>query len=517
MPLWRADGGMGAKVARAFSPRYLALGFIWAWMVGLWSVNSLAPLATGLAIRSASTWLPSAAFVVIGLFLMPLFTRNRPLSVSAIVLLTLVDTVGTGLTVALATSPFSWPVVLVGAMTGLGTAGLVIAAGGSLVRAGIEQIEGSLPACTLVSAILQFVISCLGFLPALVCVMVLPLASGALLIYDAYHAGEETAFLCGEGEANQEVPADGEDVAGAVSARRLIPTVILVAVMYATVCFSEACLPLDDILVFGPLVNFLSLLFAVVIVVLAVNNLARVDAFETARWFVPLLVCSHMVSLLGTGASATIALLGFEVTFTACSSLMAISFFARAVWGGMSGELASGLFAGSYQLGVLIGNLAARAVSEGGGQQRWYLVGTVVCVCLLVVTHAFLLPARRRIGTGGHAGGLPLRDAGASAVHPDAPLSPVEGPAGMLGEAQLGEVCRVISLRYGLTDRECEVLGYLVCGRSQPYIREALVLSKSTVSTHVKHIYAKMDIHSKQELISLAEGVAGVSPTCPGA
>ena len=60
-------------------------------------------------------------------------------------------------------------------------------------------------------------------------------------------------------------------------------------------------------------------------------------------------------------------------------------------------------------------------------------------------------------------------------------------------------------------------MGFLVCGRSQPYIREALVLSKSTVSTHVKHIYAKMDIHSKQELISLAEGVAGVSPTCPGA
>lgn len=513
MPLWREDGGMGARVAGAFSPRYLALGFIWAWMVGLWSVNSLAPLASGLAIRSASTWLPSASFVVIGLFLMPLFTRHRSLSMSAIVLLTLVDTVGTGLTVALSTSPFSVLVILVGAMTGLGTAGLVIAAGGSLVKAGIEQIEGSLPACSLVSAILQFIISCLGFVPALVCVMALPLVSGALLIYSAYHAGEEATFICGEEGANQEASADGEDVSGAVSMRNLIPTVILVAVMYATACFSEVCLPLDDILVFGPLVNFLSSLFAVVIVVFAVNNLVRIDAFEATRWFVPLLVCSHMVSLLGTGVPATIALLGFEVTLTACSSLMAISFFARAVWGGMSGELASGLFAGSYQLGVLIGNLAARAVSEGGGQQRWYLVGTVVCVCLLVVTHAFLMPVRRR---GGHMGKLLLRCADAPTVPPAAPPSD-EGPAGMLGEVQLGEVCRTIALRYGLTDREREVLGYLVCGRSQPYIREALVLSKSTVSTHVKHIYAKLGIHGKQELISLAEGVAGASPICPNA
>ena len=498
---------MGSRVSGAFSPRYLALGFIWAWMVGLWSVNSLAPLASGLAIRSAPTWLPSAAFVVIGLFFVPLLTRQRSLSARAIVLLTLVDTAGTGFTVALATGPFSWLVVFAGAMTGLSTAGLVIAAGGSLVRAGIEQIEGSLPACSLVSAILQFIISCVGFVPALVCVMALPLVSGALLIYDICCASEE-AVACDGSKASRGAMAGGEGVAGAVPAHGLASMVILVAVMYATACFSEACLPLDNVLVSGPLVNFLSSLFAVMIVVFAVNNLARVDAFETARWFVPLLVCSHMVSLLGTDVSATIALLGFEVTFTACSSLMAISFFARAVWSGMSGELASGLFAGSYQLGVLVGNLAAWAVFEGGEQQHLYLVGTVVCVCLLVVTHAFLPPTRRRIGTGGHTGDLHLRKADTAPVSPVASLSD-EGPTGMLGEAQLGEVCRAMAAQYGLTDREREVLGYLVCGRSQPYIREALVLSKSTVSTHVKHIYTKLGIHGKQELISLAEGVAG--------
>ena len=43
----------------------------------------------------------------------------------------------------------------------------------------------------------------------------------------------------------------------------------------------------------------------------------------------------------------------------------------------------------------------------------------------------------------------------------------------------------------------------LAAGRSQPYIRENLVLSKSTVSTHVASIYRKCRVHSKQELIDL--------------
>ena len=45
----------------------------------------------------------------------------------------------------------------------------------------------------------------------------------------------------------------------------------------------------------------------------------------------------------------------------------------------------------------------------------------------------------------------------------------------------------------------------LAQGRSQPYIRETLFLSKNTVSTHIRHIYRKLDIHSKEELIDLLQ------------
>ena len=59
--------------------------------------------------------------------------------------------------------------------------------------------------------------------------------------------------------------------------------------------------------------------------------------------------------------------------------------------------------------------------------------------------------------------------------------------------------------RYGLTKREREILGYLARGRSAKYISDTLVISDNTTWAHIKRIYAKTGVHSKQELMSLVE------------
>ena len=56
-----------------------------------------------------------------------------------------------------------------------------------------------------------------------------------------------------------------------------------------------------------------------------------------------------------------------------------------------------------------------------------------------------------------------------------------------------------------LTSREQEVLRLLAAGRSQRYIQEVLVISEGTVRTHIKHVYQKLGVHSKQELIDLVD------------
>lgn len=55
--------------------------------------------------------------------------------------------------------------------------------------------------------------------------------------------------------------------------------------------------------------------------------------------------------------------------------------------------------------------------------------------------------------------------------------------------------------RYFLTERECEVVALLARGRSKTAIGEKLFLSENTVKTYVKNVYAKLDVHTKQELL----------------
>lgn len=58
-----------------------------------------------------------------------------------------------------------------------------------------------------------------------------------------------------------------------------------------------------------------------------------------------------------------------------------------------------------------------------------------------------------------------------------------------------------IGEKNGLTPREIEILDLLAKGRNSIYIQEKLVISKNTTKTHIKHIYQKLEVHSRQELL----------------
>lgn len=66
--------------------------------------------------------------------------------------------------------------------------------------------------------------------------------------------------------------------------------------------------------------------------------------------------------------------------------------------------------------------------------------------------------------------------------------------------------CQVLACKHGLTSREAEVLELLVRGHSKTRIAETFLISENTVRGHAKHIYAKLGVHSKQELLDAFEG-----------
>jgi DNA-binding NarL/FixJ family response regulator len=55
-----------------------------------------------------------------------------------------------------------------------------------------------------------------------------------------------------------------------------------------------------------------------------------------------------------------------------------------------------------------------------------------------------------------------------------------------------------------LTRREAEVLRLLASGLAQPEIAEQLVISSSTVASHIEHILGKLDVHSRAEAVAVA-------------
>ncbi len=62
-----------------------------------------------------------------------------------------------------------------------------------------------------------------------------------------------------------------------------------------------------------------------------------------------------------------------------------------------------------------------------------------------------------------------------------------------------------VSQRYGLTEREQEVLVLLARGHGRRYVADHLQVSLNTVRSHSRNIYAKLGIHSHSELMALLE------------
>lgn len=65
--------------------------------------------------------------------------------------------------------------------------------------------------------------------------------------------------------------------------------------------------------------------------------------------------------------------------------------------------------------------------------------------------------------------------------------------------------CRAIVRNYRLSEREAEVLNYLVRGRSAQSVAKELHVSANTARTHISHIYAKCGVHSREDLIVRVE------------
>lgn len=73
---------------------------------------------------------------------------------------------------------------------------------------------------------------------------------------------------------------------------------------------------------------------------------------------------------------------------------------------------------------------------------------------------------------------------------------------------RLPYTCHLIAVEYDLTRREEEILQLLVRGRTAARIAETLCITTATTRTHLRNIYAKLGVHSQQDILDMFEDFA---------
>ncbi len=76
-----------------------------------------------------------------------------------------------------------------------------------------------------------------------------------------------------------------------------------------------------------------------------------------------------------------------------------------------------------------------------------------------------------------------------------------------LAETSSGKLNGEKLSQFKLTNRESEVLDLLIQGRRASWIAQKLYISDNTARAHVKHIYQKLGVHTREELLDFIESL----------
>ncbi|WP_102375461.1 helix-turn-helix transcriptional regulator [Raoultibacter massiliensis] len=218
------------------------------------------------------------------------------------------------------------------------------------------------------------------------------------------------------------------------------------------------------------------------LLLLARNSLQGIAAVDSVRLLVlPIALATLYVASLLSGALIALSVIPLNITYVAVLFLAWIipfvyRFKRTALFACASLFLAK-------KLGVVVGLGIMRDLAKGDAD--WIgttmIVATLFALIVLSVMHFFKMGRQEPVSPRGK-----------------------EEPA-IDSETALSLACESMSKQYKLTKREGEVLALLARGRSATYIAEALVISSTTAKTHVKHIYQKVGIASKQVLLDIVE------------
>lgn len=545
-----------SKVEGSVRPRHLGLGFVWAWIYCSFSTSALFAGRAGSSINADSSWFASAVAVVGCFFVFSIawrcadMSRMRPAAFAGTVLMA----AGTFF-LGVFDLP-EWLGTLCGVASGIGSGLLVLFWGDAYSRLETERVEIAVPAASGVMLACVFVFPYIQGLPGACGVSSLPILSMVCLYLtwndidagrfverlaegETWRAGERAGLRTSaahtldasrkdtRGMRSLEMPPSAmrDRSNGSLQAPQgkalafLVRISVVLFAAYMAIGVASATGGATDAFQAAYGFDAATMLGSVCGVCLAfwfIFFSPRVNVPALLRWVAPLIIIGLAAIPFSGMAPEFVASATMSVADTVLQIIAFLSLMNLARAGVFSPAFAIGVGQGMIQLGVLVGNLAGKwsALSTtSSGYGLWETSLVVICVFSIAMA---LAPSDRNMGGIGlryagdlddadpmGAGELPVSQGGSAASGRALRAFEAEGNGLLTQEENLDGMVARIAVEGGLSARETEVLGYLARGRSQPYIRDALVLSKNTVASHVKHIYQKLNVHSRQELLDL--------------
>ncbi len=254
--------------------------------------------------------------------------------------------------------------------------------------------------------------------------------------------------------------------------------------------------------------------------------------FDISRLYYPAIILVvvgiSVMPLVGSGA--------FESHFIniayACFAMMVWCLCAHVSFmSGLAPVRVYGLGRGASALGTTVGwLLGSQLIARQEQSPSLILVVSVLMVLALLVVSMLVFNDRiigtvlRSAGKGegsdaeGSAaaveGDMPVGEEAGGAAAPQiasaAARTDDEGDGGAGAAHRAGAFtkrCRAVAETYGLSQRERDVLFLLAKGRTINFVADELGVSFNTAKSHIRHVYVKTGVHTRQDLLDLIEGV----------
>jgi DNA-binding CsgD family transcriptional regulator len=464
------ESAIGLK--EAFSLKYLGLSFFWAWCYCLWFVPSIEATESASSASANFFWLIQLGSAGLMHFALPLLLgKVRRLSSFRILYIVspLVMTVGTIIFESVRVLQFSNTVLCLTAfLMGVSSALLWNLWGefyASRKEGRMTTIAPTFGAIMTASLILT------GFLPqpaAALIVALLPLLSG-ISYFQAKRDQDKAGFPVLQPKENQKF------------GWMVICKVCLIAFLACVSCtFLWALLPTDGFLLgrYSMIVGVLC--GSIFMLAFSLLNFIQPSRFSIVRFF-PCLLIIIVISFALFVAGENLYLFSYILSMSVSVLLdvfLVVYFGTFTSKGYARPSISFGYSEGFICIGMLLGSILGNFVTAIGFASPVMIGTALFFMCFIALLSISL-----------------TRQEFSITIIMSTPLNSTE----------FENRCHDIAREFALSGRETEIFLMLAHGYNTKTIAKRLVISYYTAQTHVRNIYAKLNVHSRTDLLALVD------------